>query len=461
MKYKLTLTFKDFLIYAVLFVITVNMALYKASGILYTLVFFGILFYQFTSLKNSILIFLFFLIFHDISKNIMLNGIEAIRIGRLAFVPFLVQIHNKVSVRNIFYRNFKLFKLIIFSTVIIFIFSQFLAFVHFKTYTFINILGYFFDAFSIFAFIYLVFSKLEVNEIKLLFYFVLFLIFLQSLELIYLAIKYPDLLYINTENFESNYHTKLLLWRNPLFGHKNYWGTVAAYFFVVSLFLFINSKISKYVTFPLIIVNLITVTISLSRRAYAYAFLGVLFIALLRRNFKFIYIFVGLSVMIYLFQPDFVMNRITPLIKAQSFIELQRVSSGHLSESALQFIERSFSIIPYGYTSSNFEYNYTEAYIVSVLYSQGIIGAIFLLIVILLLVKRSYFLYVYGNDKVFHGLFVISTLLLLPTIFSTSVYYFISTKGIVNIFSFVLLFTYMFSELLYSHSKEEKLFNGD
>lgn len=232
------------------------------------------------------------------------------------------------------------------------------------------------------------FKKIQ-NDSKLDFFLMLIIVFSVSMasSLIHMIINNPQDLYIISSTS--------IMWNNEYFSHKNSWGLYFSLLSLVCLHFIINNDKTKIKTIFYSIVffiSILVLVLSLSRRAMFVFIAGILYLLKNQFNIKLLILICLVLGVLFVWQPDFLIQRFDSLFTAQNFNDLQDASAGQLQDVALEQIIHRISIVPRFFTDK-WEYNWMEGFWGQLLFRTGIIGFLIFLIfdIQLLIMKKNNF----------------------------------------------------------------------
>lgn len=404
-----------------------------------------VLLLQLKSLKWATYIYLLIIFIPFLSGDFL--GTGPLRLNRVAFIPFLLYGLRAPKLHK-FHFNKILFLLLIASFLLIRASSDYQRLVQFPDWTLENSLAAWFDLISYIIFFYIVFTRFNTKDLQLIFNFMLFMALLEGVTLGYLIQKNPDLLY--------SYGESSILWENPYFGHKNFWGVFYAFIALIALS-YISYKEPDNLKSILIIVLVISsalMLLSLSRRALLIFLIGVFYLSFAKKKHNTL-IFSGFFlIIILLLDFDFLANRYSSLLNVRSLSDLQSASSGQLRDIAIrQFIDY-FDFVPQMFVRK-WEYNWSESFWTGLLYQLGIFGMLFNIGVLFFTYRRYKQFSTSADNKIKNNsiLIMMFCIIFLVGGFGLTSMYFIDYYGSLRQTGILVLFLIYQNELLINKSE--------
>jgi len=416
----------------------------------YSLVILAMIFFQFFSVKNSVYI-LALGIFVPFFDSIPILGNESLTLQRAALIPFLIQITNKSRIRRFNMNNNNVFNLLISAILFVAIFNVLQVnfdIANHKSFTPIRLLGYTADIVTVLFFFYYIFTRLDENSIKKIFDIFLFIIILEGISILLLIAYNPQYLY-SSLGHEFRVTT---IERNPFFGTRNSWGLLFGLSFLITFLRFQMERIKKldWLNILTMIVSIMVVTLSLSRRAYFLIVIGITFILLYQRKFKPFLITGSIIGILSMLPLDFILLRLESILQAKSFEDLRYASSGQLYFEATKQFLNNITVIPNALSGFTYTRNFSESLWSGILYRQGVLGLFFQFFLLFKIFTR----YKINPEKldINLGIFVLIMKLIAFVFFImgfiTTTCYFINYIGLIQQIGIMALFLFFYTELM-------------
>jgi len=411
---------------------------------------------QFTSYINAACVFLIatFIPFYN---ELVMGGVPMLTATRLLFFPFLILSINRPMIRKLqinrhmlFIILFSIFSLKITSDILYIVQEVPLSTGQTESYSVKNAFASYLDIFAILSFFYFAYTRLTFYEIKKLFNFILLFAFLEAIALLFLVYKNPHVV-MDHAVLQGAAFDQTLLWRNPFFGHKNEWGMMLMFLTLATVVILLTKR--KEVKSFWYIVGmagfLAAIAISLSRQAYVWTFIGTVALIAGTRNYKYFIYMIALLGVIGITQPKFIMDRMESMLTARSSEDFKELNRKVSDQARVQAV-KNFQVLPRMFFSE-WEYNYSEGFWNGMLHQQGILGMAFQIYIYIFIFLRYYALYQHKHKKLrYYALFgMILVFLMFFANFNRRSTHFLHYKGYFTQINFILIFMFLYIELIY------------
>ncbi|MEM9829704.1 MAG: hypothetical protein AAF944_03660 [Bacteroidota bacterium] len=310
----------------------------------------------------------------------------------------------------------------------------------------INILAIIYDNLSVILFLYFIFTRLPFNKLTYFINFIILLAILEAISLLFVAIQYPNQVF-GTMASEVD---RNILWLNPLFGHKNDWSMILVFIFLVAIVRNIYVKDYKLIYYLVLGIVLPTIAISLSRQAYVWCALVFLVVSWLQKDFRFVGYLSIIALLVVLFQPDFILQRIQSMLEVRSVEDFQELNR-KVSDLAVEQAINNFTIIPRMFFQ-DWEYNWSEGFWNGFLHQQGILGLLYTFFLYFYIYRRYDTLSRMKKGSLYYYCIILMTAIMLMFLanFNRRYTHFMHYKGDIGQIGFLVMFLIMYTELVYS-----------
>ena len=318
-----------------------------------------------------------------------------------------------------------------------------------------NFIAQFFDNSIKVLFLYFLFTRLNNREINSSFILLLFFGLCQSVTMIFLVSKNPEMvLEYGKSTFGASFD-KEVLWKNPFFGHKNDWGMYGVFIIYLAFTKKLIEDKLNWFYILVIVAATITVGLSLSRQAYVFTGFAFILIVFWKRNFKLVLYFFIFVIAVTLFTPDFIANRMDTFTSVNSGGDFQQLSR-KVSDLALNQVIGNFTFLPQMFVTE-WEYNWSEGFWNGFLHQQGILGLLFLFYLYFHLYQRANFYHQCKRDNISNLGMMLKIFLILMFLgsFNRRDTNFMNYFGNIKQIGFLVLFFLFYAEYIYFTMREK------
>ncbi|WKN41971.1 hypothetical protein [Tunicatimonas pelagia] len=415
-------------------------------GVTLLLVFIQLSSYYYASIIMLMAIFIpFFNIFFD-------NAISGVTITRLLFALFFILSLNKKKLRELQIDS-KLLVLAMIALVTLQLSSSYQ--ILFKNMPisgdgsaagYINVLAIIYDNVVIVLFLYFAYTRLPFAKLNHLVNFVILLAILEAASLLFVAVQNADQVFGSAAS-DLN---RNILWLNPMFGHKNDWSMILVFIFLLVIVRNIYVKEYKVLYYLTLGVVLPAIAISLSRQAYVWCVLVFLVVSWLQKDFRFVGYLSVIVLLVVLFQPDFILQRIQSMLEVRNVEDFQELNR-KVSDLAIDQAVGNFTIVPRMFFQ-NWEYNWSEGFWNGFLHQQGIIGLLYTVFLYFFIYRRYSALSKIKKGGLYHYCIILMTAIVLMFLanFNRRYTHFMHYKGDIGQIGFLVMFLIFYAELIYS-----------
>lgn len=312
-----------------------------------------------------------------------------------------------------------------------------------------NLIAFYYDIVIILTFLYFTFTKLSIEEINEFFKVLLLFVMMEAVTLLFLVYQNPSIV-LEYSSMKSTEGYKSYLWQNPYFGHKNDWGMMLTFMLLAGIIKRAAGEgKDKFPYLIFIAMVFAAIAISLSRQAYAWTVLGVIFIIIGTKNFKLLkYAFLVLVVII-IARPKFIMDRVDTMVNARTADDFKDLNRKVGDQATAQFAN-NFQLLPRMFFT-DWEYNYSEGFWNGMLHQMGILGLIFNIYVYGYLFLRYLGIFLVKNKKlsIYGMLGLMLVVLMFFANFNRRSTHFIHYDGHFTQINFLMMFLLLYIELAY------------